>query len=52
MAGLDDETIGKTCETREEAIHAKITKAFPEVTVNLTMNKHDGPCDTVFKVEK
>ena len=52
MAGLDDEAIGKQCETREDAIHAKISEAFPEVTVNFTRNKPDGPCVTVFKVEK
>ena len=52
MAGHDDETIGKICETRETAAFAKISEAFPEVTVNFTRNKPDGPCVTVFKVEK
>ena len=52
MAGLDDAFIGKQCEMREAAIHAKISEAFPEVTVNFTRNKPDGPCVTVFKVEK
>ncbi len=52
MAGLDDEFIGKQCEMREAAVHAKISEAFPEVTVNFTRNKPDGPCVTVFKVEK
>ncbi len=52
MAGFDDEFIGKQCETREAAAHAKIIEAFPEVTVKLTRNKPDGPCVTVFKVGK
>jgi hypothetical protein len=52
MAGRDDEAIGKQCEIREAAVHAKIAEAFPEVTVNFTRNKPDGPCVTVFKVEK
>ncbi len=52
MAGFDDAFIGKQCEMREAAVHAKISEAFPEVTVNFTRNKPDGPCVTVFKVEK
>ena len=52
MAGFDDEAIGKQCEIREAAAHAKISEAFPEVTVNFTRNKPDGPCVTVFKVGK
>jgi len=52
MAGFDDEAIGNQCETREAAVHAKLSEAFPEVTVNFTRNKPDGPCVTVFKVEK
>jgi hypothetical protein len=51
MAGLDDEAIRKICETREAAVNAKIVEAF-DVTVNYTNNKPDGPCVTVFKVEK
>ena len=51
MAGLDDETIGKICTTRENAVHAALAEAF-DVTVNYTRNKPDGPCVTVFKVEK
>ena len=51
MAGHDDETIGKICKTREDNINAKIAEAFG-VTVNFTRNKPDGPCVTVFKVEK
>jgi len=51
MAGFDDETIDKICMTREAANHAKIAEAFG-VTVNFTRNKPDGPCVTVFKVEK
>jgi len=51
MAGLDDETISKQCEIREAAVHAKIAEAFG-VTVNFTRNKPDGPCVTVFMLEK
>ncbi len=39
-------------KNKTDKIDAKITEAFLEVTVNLTMNKPDGPCVTVFKVEK
>ncbi len=52
MAGHDDETIAKICNTRENAVYAVIGEAFPEVKVNFTRNKPDGPCVTVFKVEK
>jgi hypothetical protein len=51
MAGFDDEAIGKQCEIREAANHAKIAEAFPEVTVNFTRNKPDGPCVTVYKMK-
>ena len=52
MAGLDDEAIKKICEIRDGAAHAKIAEAFPEVKVNFTMNKPDGPCVTVYKIEE
>jgi hypothetical protein len=50
MAGLDDETIDKLCTSREGAVMATITEAFPGVKASLTRDKPDGYCESVFKV--
>ena len=50
LAGFDDEAIGKQCEIRESAVHAKLTEAFG-VDIKLTRSKPDGPCVTVFTVK-
>lgn len=52
MARLDDETIDKLCTNRESALYAAITEAFSEVKARLTRGKPDGPCVTVYTVEK
>ena len=51
LASLSDETIEKLCTSREGALQAAITEAFPEVKASGTRNKPDGYCTAVFKVE-